>query len=941
MSDEKFSELQGLMALGQAFVRAVAETSRAPAARRAAPAARQPRAPTTYVVNRRGEKVAVLFDMITARNEDLRSNPAYGPELLAIDSPAITAEVVRRFRNGMTTRELDAETAATCIDRSSHHSDNEWLAARIYVSDLHKRTPEALPAMVDAIIAAAPDRASIRLSDEFIAVVRRAGGAVAGAIDFSRDFRLRFFGYQTVARSYLLRPSSRREESSLLDDQLMERPQHLYMRVALGVFVCQPDGRGHEADDAVFAQRLALAFRYYDALSLQLVSNATPTMLNAGTVVPQLSSCFQLATGDDLPTLFDTVKSAALISKWSGGVSLWLHNIRAEGAPIRKTGGRCSGIKRYVKILNEVQLYVDQGGNRPGAFAIYLGVDHDDVFTFLLMARLKGEEALRSLNAPDLKYALWVPDLFMEALTAQLANEARVAAGGDDDPEAGDWHLFSPDAAPGLHLVYGDEYRALYARYVAEGRARRCVKAGDIIAEAFKTWTQVGIPYVLFKDAINRKSNMRNVGPICSSNLCCEITIPSWSAFDAPDFARFHPGNAGGGEFGVCNLAAVCLESFVVTPSRAASPDLNGNGNGDASPDPAETLDFAGIADAAGLEARVLNRVIDLNYYPSEECRRSNRRHRPIGVGVMGLADVLARLGVIYGSPEAQALTRAVAAAVYFGAMRESCRLAETEGPYETFAGSPVSEGKLQPDLWVEAGDLPDGWELEVEAATGGFLRPSSWAELRVRAMRGARNAYVTAYMPTATTSNIVGQNECFEPFTSNIYPRKTLAGEFLVVNRHLMRRLTSLGLWDEKMRREILAAGGSVQGIARVPAEVRRLHRTARETHPSLIIRMAKSMAPFICQSMSMNSFLDEPDLSKIVRFLVEGWRAGLKTGMYYCHMKPAAGSQKTSIVVTNTPAAAEPAPAPAAAAPAAAPVVPVARRWTCNEEVCTSCAL
>jgi ribonucleotide reductase alpha subunit len=301
----------------------------------------------------------------------------------------------------------------------------------------------------------------------------------------------------------------------------------------------------------------------------------------------------------------------------------------------------------------------------------------------------------------------------------------------------------------------------------------------------------------------------------------------------------------------------------------------------------------------------------------------------------MGLADVLARLGVIYGSPEALALTRAVAAAVYFGAMRESCRLAEAEGPYETFAGSPVSEGKLQPDLWAEAGDLPGDWELEVEAATGGFLRPSSWAELRIRAMRGVRNAYVTAYMPTATTSNIVGQNECFEPFTSNIYPRKTLAGEFLVVNRHLMRRLTGLGLWDEKMRR--------------VPAEVRRLHRTAREIHPSLVIRMAKSMAPFICQSMSMNLFLDEPDLSKIVRFLVEGWRAGLKTGMYYCHMKPAAGSQKTSIVVTNAPApaVAEPAPAaapavaePAAAAPAA-PVVPVARRWTCTDEVCTSCAL
>lgn len=837
------------------------------------------RVPASYVVDRRGKRVPVLFDTITARNEDLRSNPAYGPELLAIDSPAITAEVVRRFRNGMTTRELDAETAATCIDRASHHSDNEWLAARIFISDLHKRTPAALPAMVSAIAGSSPD--STRFSAEFIAIVARAEVAIAGATDLARDFRLRFFGYQTIARSYLVRPASRREESSLLDDQLMERPQHLYMRVALGVFVCQPDGRGHEAPEAVFAQRLALAFQFYEALSLQRVSNATPTMLNAGTTVPQLSSCFQLATADDLPSLFDTVKSAALISKWSGGVSAWLHNVRAEGAPIRTTGGRSSGIKRYVKLLNEVQLYVDQGGNRPGAFAIYLSVDHDDVFTFLRMARLKGEEALRGLNAPDLKYALWVPDLFMHAFTNQLSNDAAVAAGCTNDPTAGDWHLFSPDTAPGLHLVYGDEYRALYTRYVAEGRARRCVKAGDIIAEAFKTWTQVGTPYVLFKDAINYKSNMRNVGPICSSNLCTEIMIPSWSGFDVPEFTRFHPGNAGGGEFGVCNLAAICLESFVGE----------------------DGLDFAGIAGAAGLEARALDRVIDINYYPSEECHRSNRRHRPIGIGIMGLADVLARLEIGYGSPTALALARGVAATVYYGAMRESCARAEAEGPYETFAGSPASEGMLQPDLWEFGGDLDAGWEAEVEAATGGFLRPSNWADLRTRVRAGIRNAYVTAYMPTATTSNIVGQNECFEPFTSNIYPRRTLAGEFLVVNRHLMCRLTSLGLWDEEMRRDIIAAGGSVQGLARIPAQVQRLFRTAREIHPSLTIRMAKSMAPFICQSMSMNLFLDEPNLPKIIRFLVEGWRAGLKTGMYYCHMKPATGSQKTSTIGHDEP--------------------------------------
>ena len=906
MASNQSEEICPLLELAGAFIRAVAITSRQTEAAKS-PALREP---TTFVVNRHGEKIPVLFDTITTRNEDLRSNPAYGPELRAIDSPAITAAVVRRFRNGMSTRELDAETAAICISLSTHHSDNEWLAARIYVSDLHKRTPSKLQSMLAAIIDAAPNRESIRLSDEFIAVVKRASDRIDARIEEHRDNRLRFFGYQTIARSYLLRPTTRREESSLLDTQLMERPQHLYMRIALGTFVCQEGGQGHLAPEPEFAARLERAFEFYDALSLQLVSNATPTMLNTATVVPQLSSCFQLATGDDLSTLFDTIKSAALISKWSGGISLWLHSVRSEGSPIRKTGGRSSGIKRYIKILNEVQLYVDQGGNRPGAFAAYLGVDHDDIFTFLAMPRLKGEEALKSMSAPDLKYAIWVSDLFMEAAVAQIENSARVANGGVDDAGAGDWYLFDPSEAPGLHLVYGDEYRALYSKYVTEGRFRRRVKAGDILEEAFKTWTQVGIPYVLFKDAINRKSNMQNVGPICSSNLCCEITIPSWSNFDAEAFSKFHPGNAAGGEFGVCNLAAVCLESFVIEDAEAKGGAY---------------LDYAGIAAAAALETHVLNRVIDQNHYPSEECRRSNRRHRPIGVGIMGLADVLAKLRVVYGSEEAQAITRAIAATVYYGALSESATLALSEGAYDTFPGSPMAAGKLQPDLWVAENSLDVGWEDAISATTGGFPTPANWADLRSRVRAGVRNAYVTAYMPTATTSNIVGQNECFEPFTSNIYTRRTLAGEFTIVNRHLMAELTGLGVYDDKMRRDMLSAGGSVQGIDRIPIDIQRRYRTAREIHPSRIIHMASAMAPFICQSMSMNMYLNEPELPKIIRFLVEGWRAGLKTGLYYCHVKPATGSQKTSTRSVD-----------AAASDAAA--IACSRE---NPGECTSCAL
>jgi ribonucleoside-diphosphate reductase alpha subunit len=853
-----------------------------PAAERAAPdthpGPRAGPAPAWYVVDRRGRRVPVRFDLITERNEELRSAPRYGPPLDAIDSAMITAEVVRRFRNGMTTRELDAETAAVCASFASYHGDYEWLAARVLVSDLHKRTPAAPAAMAEAILAAARDRASARLSDEYVAVLRRAGPALAARLDCDRDYRLRAFGYQTVARSYLVRPRPRREESTLLSDELTERPQHLYLRVALGVFVCQPDGRGHEAPEAAFAARLAAALELYDALSLQRASHATPTMLNAATAHPQLSSCFQVATGDDLGALYDSLKTIALTSKLSGGVSLWLHNIRADGDPIRSTGGRSTGIKRYLQVLNATQNYADQGGNRPGAFAVYLGADHADVLTFLRLARLKGEEALEGLNAPDLKYALWVPDPFMEALLAQIENEARVEAGGAGDPAAGDWCLFSPLDAPGLHLAYGDEYRALYARYVAEGRHCRRVKAGDVIQEAYKTWAQRGIPYILSKDHINLKSNLKNVAPICSSNLCAEVLLPSWSDYDAHAFARFNPGN-GAGEYGVCNLAALCLESYVVVRDGAAA------------------VDYPGVMAGAALEVRVLDRVIDVNFYTSEECRRSNQRHRPVGLGMMGLADVLARLRLAYGSDEACGVARAIAAAMYYGALSESAKLAEAAGPYASFAGSPMSEGKLQPDLWVEAGHLAPGWEAEVERLTGGAIAAADWAALRARARRGVRNGYLIAYMPTATTSNIVGQNESFEPFTSNLYTRQTLAGEFFVINRHLMAELAGLGLWDEQMRRDLLAAGGSVQGLARVPPDVRRRYRTAREIHPTLLVRMAKAMAPFVCQSMSMNLWLDEPDLPKILRFIVEGWQAGLKSLLYYCHTKPAAGSQKTSV--------------------------------------------
>ena len=923
----------------------------------------------------------------------LCNHSKYGNPLTNINITHIAEEMKKRMRNDCTIEEENRELSYICVNLTTSHNDYELLASRIHIDAVHENTPFSLYSMIMKI----SHSESLRLSQEFIEIVHRADNKISQVMKPSRDFNLRIFGYQTLARSYLMKAPP----------NIIERPHHFYMRIALAIFVCQPDGLGHLANELTFRVRLKDAFEFYDALSTQLVSNATPTLLNSGTNVPQLSSCFQLATGDDLGTLFDTVKSTAMINKWSGGTSLWLHNVRGEGQLIKKTGGLTSGISRYIKILNDVQLYVDQGGNRPGATAVYLSVDHSDIFTFLSIARLKGEESLNSVNSPDLKYALWVSDLFMRVLEEQIEYEN----GNSTDSTAGDWYIFSPDKAPDLHLFYGDDYENLYNSYVAQGNYVKKVKAGDIIKEAFKTWVQVGTPYVLFKDSINKKSNMKNVAPISSSNLCvsgdtqiltsngyqaigglvgqrvniwngfewshnilihktndaadllelrfensertfilhctpyhkfydisgqeyraaeltpdikleimpikpdncqydnyddlkfvsshplpgkhetfcftepirnrgvfngiycgqcCEITIPSWSNIEANLFSNFHKDNKNGGEFGVCNLAAICLETCI--PTSCDKPNFEF---------------FENISNAVKLEVKVLNKIIDLNFYATEECMRSNTRHRPIGIGIMGLADVFARFKLPYGSEKSIELARAIAAVIYYSAVKESCAAAEQLGrSYSTFEDSPISQGILQPDMWSS------DWE----SSTGGYLEPSHWDELRKNIKsHGVLNAYVTAYMPTATTSNIVGQNECFEPFTSNIYTRKTMAGEFLMVNKHLVNQLSEMKLWTPETQHEVILAGGSIQNINSIPIEIKKLYKTARELSSSAILKVARAMAPFICQSMSMNLFLNEPDLSKIIQFLLRGWKMGLKTGMYYCHTKPAAGSQKS----------------------------------------------
>ena len=810
--------------------------------------------PLSFVVDRHGRKLRPQFDQITERLEALSADAAYGPPLAAIDAALLTQKIIPLFRSGMTTRELDLTAVALCAALSSHSADYQSLAARICVSDLHKRTPASLLAMMQQLRAAAPER--FRVSAEMMGILERFGAEVDARLRPERDYAFRHFGWSTLACSYLQRSGDKVLESTLADAGLMERPGHLYMRVALGLHVARPGGLGHQAPEAEARPRLEAAFRHYDYLSTHGLSNATPTLLNAATEVPQLSSCFLLATGDDLDALLDSAKGLGQVSKWSGGASIWLSNVRSEGSLIRKTGGRSSGIKRYVRILNELQMYVDQGGNRPGAFAIYLHDWHDDVLTFLDLPRHKGVV----LNAPDLKYGLMLSRRFVRALR-----------------EDGPWYTMCPDECPGLYTVWGAAFEARYDAYVAAGRYRRRHRARDLLAKIHETQRLRGVPYLVSADRVNSLNNLQNVATVCSSNLCAEVTLPSFSGFDAEKFGA-PPGQ---GETGVCNLGAVCYESFL-EEDRAS---------GEARPD------YAAVVRAAAAAAEALDNIIDLNRTPTAEGLRSNLRHRPIGVGVMGLADVFARMQLIFGEPRARAVDRALAAAVYYGAMRRSVEMGRERGSYASFAGSPASRGHLQPDLWAQQGLLEAGWEAELAETTGGAIRPADWEALRAGLRAGhLRNCFVTAFMPTASTSNIVGQNECFEPFTSNMYTRSTQAGEFIIVNRHMMRELTQLGLWTDAVRREILAAGGSVQGLAGVTEHFKRRFRTAREMDQRLLTLHAKARAPFVDQSMSLNYYFSAPTLTDLATLISMSDELGLKTISYYIHSQPAGGTAKTS---------------------------------------------
>lgn len=741
------------------------------------------------VIKRSGRREEVSFDKITARLRKL----TYGLDTSYVNLIEVSKKVIIGLYNGVTTVELDNLAAETAATMATIHPDYALLAARIAVSNLHKETEKSFSKVIHALYHYIDPKTGERaglIGDDTFHVVMANKERLDSALISDRDFDFDYFGFKTLERSYLMR----------MNGKVAERPQHLFMRVAVGIH--------GENIDAVLET--------YNLMSERWFIHATPTLFNAGSPKPQMSSCFLLSmTDDSIEGIFETLKRCALISQSAGGIGLSIHNIRATGSYIKGTGGTSNGIIPMLRVYNDTARYVDQGGGkRKGAFAVYIEPWHADIFEFLELKKNHGKEENR---ARDLFYALWISDLFMERVKADA-----------------DWSLFDPNEAPGLFDVYGGEFEALYHKYEQEGRARKTVKARELWAAVLESQVETGTPYILYKDAANKKSNQKNLGTIRSSNLCTEII-----EYTSKD------------EVAVCNLASLALPKYVE----------NGVFNHDR------------LYEITRVVTRNLNKVIDINYYPIPEAERSNFRHRPIGLGVQGLADVFILLRMAFDSDEAMELNKEIFETLYFAAMTESCELAEKHGAYETFKGSPLSKGEFQFDMWG--------------------VKPSKrwdWDALRQRVMKsGVRNSLLVAPMPTASTSQILGNNECFEPYTSNLYTRRTLAGEHIVVNKHLMRDLVRLGLWNEEMREAIMAANGSIQGIEDIPVEVRALYKTAYEISQKVIIDMAADRGAFICQSQSLNVFMEAPTFAKLSSMHFYAWSKGLKTGMYYLRSKAA----------------------------------------------------
>ncbi len=752
------------------------------------------------VIKRDGRKESVKFDKITARIEKL----SYGLNANYVKTIEIAKKVIDGLYDGVSTQELDELAAETAATLTTKHPDFATLAARISVSNLHKTTSKSFSSTMKRLYTyvnpKTGENASL-LSKDVYGIINKNAALLDSSIIYDRDFSYDYFGFKTLEKSYLLK----------LNGKVVERPQHMLMRVAVGI---------HKDDiDSVLET--------YNLLSEKWFTHATPTLFNAGTPKPQLSSCFLLTMKEDsIDGIYDTLKQCAKISQSAGGIGLSIHNVRATGSYIKGTNGVSNGIIPMLRNFDMTARYVDQGGGkRKGSFAIYIEPWHSDIFEFLQLKKNHGKEELR---ARDLFYAMWIPDLFMKRVES---NE--------------EWSLFSPDEAKDLHETYGEEFERLYEKYEKEGKARKTVKAQDLWFEILESQIETGNPYILYKDAANKKSNQKNLGTIKSSNLCTEII-----EYTSPD------------EIAVCNLASIALNKFV-------KEDL--------------TYDHQKLYEITKVITKNLNKVIDVNYYPVEEARNSNLRHRPIGIGVQGLADTFILMRQAFDSPEAKKLNAEIFETIYFAAMESSMEIAQKEGPYKTYEGSPVSKGIFQFDMW---GIAPDSKRWD-------------WTKLKREVKKnGVRNSLLLAPMPTASTSQILGNNECFEPYTSNIYTRRVLSGEFIVVNKHLLKDLISLNLWDDSMKDRLMEANGSVQGINEIPEEIKQLYRTVWEVSQKSIIDMAADRGAYICQSQSMNIHMQDANFGKLTSMHFHAWKKGLKTGLYYLRTKAAADAIKFTIV-------------------------------------------
>ncbi|MBL0328112.1 MAG: ribonucleoside-diphosphate reductase subunit alpha [Bacteroidetes bacterium] len=747
-----------------------------------------------YVIKRDGNRESVKFDKVTARIQKL----CYGLDPIHVTPINVAMKVIEGIYEGVTTSELDNLAAETAASLTTKHPDYALLASRIAVSNLHKNTNKSFSKTMEALynyIDPKTGKKAPLIADDVHEIIQKNAQELDSTIIYDRDFGYDYFGFKTLERSYLLK----------INGQVAERPQHMIMRVAVGI---------HKDD-------IASAIETYNLMSERWFTHATPTLFNAGTPKPQMSSCFLLTVKEDsIDGIYDTLKSCAKISQSAGGIGLSIHNIRATGSYIRGTNGTSNGIIPMLRVFNDTARYVDQGGGkRKGSFAIYLEPWHADIYEFLDLRKNTGKEEAR---ARDLFTAMWTPDLFMKRVE-----------------ENSTWSLFCPNEAPGLADCWGAEFEALYTRYEQEGKARKTIQARDLWTAIIESQIETGNPYMLYKDACNSKSNQQNLGTIKSSNLCTEIM-----EYTSPD------------EIAVCNLASIALPRFVEDGK----------------------FDHQKLFDITYVITKNLNKIIDRNYYPVAEARNSNMRHRPIGIGVQGLADAFILMRFPFDSPEAVQLNKEIHETIYYASMTASKDLAKKDGPYESYPGSPVSKGIFQYDMWNVTPSPRWEWDVLKEEVK----------------QYGVRNSLLLAPMPTASTSQILGNNECFEPYTSNIYSRRVLSGEFVIVNKHLLKDLVKLGIWNDSLKNKIIIANGSVQNIAEIPENVKALYKTVWEISQKVIINMAADRGAYICQSQSLNLFVQDANFAKLSSMHFYGWKAGLKTGMYYLRTKAAADAIK-----------------------------------------------